>query len=149
MKIYIVTSGCYDDYGIDKIFLTEEKAISFINTICKDNSYKDYTIEEHDTADDITNDDTHTIGVKAVFNDKDELVYFFIVANSMTPRVSIESDKYVIDVIEKYNSESLDEFKTRAKAICKNKYFYHKMKQIKDPTEQLIYQQKHNIYIIE
>ena len=69
MKIYIVTSGCYSDYGIDKVFSTEEKAISFINTICKDNSYKDYIIEEHDTADDMTDDDIHTIGVKAVFND--------------------------------------------------------------------------------
>jgi len=31
MKVYLVTHGDYSDYGIDKIFSTEEKAISYIN----------------------------------------------------------------------------------------------------------------------
>ena len=30
MIIYVVTSGSYSDYGIDKVFLSKEKAESYV-----------------------------------------------------------------------------------------------------------------------
>lgn len=43
--IYVVTSGCYSDYGIQSMFSTKEKAQAFIDTH-KLGSYDDVNIEE-------------------------------------------------------------------------------------------------------
>lgn len=49
-KVYIVTSGCYSDYGIEACFTTKEKAQEYINNSkkTKDYSYSDIGIEEYE-----------------------------------------------------------------------------------------------------
>lgn len=48
MKVYLVTSGEYSDYGIEKIFLDKKKAEEFAKWIPYAND-----IEEYETADDL------------------------------------------------------------------------------------------------
>ena len=49
MKIYVVTSGSYSDYGIDAIFSTKEKAESFVRLGNeKIRNYAKYEVEEWD-----------------------------------------------------------------------------------------------------
>ena len=52
MKIYVVTSGGYSDYGIDAVFVNKEKAKLY----CK--VHKDSCIEEYDTNDDNINNNS-------------------------------------------------------------------------------------------
>jgi hypothetical protein len=49
MKIYLVSSGEYSDYGIRKIFLNEENALKYANT--HNRKYEDYQVEEWDAVD--------------------------------------------------------------------------------------------------
>lgn len=51
MKIYVVTSGCYSDYGIDAAFVDKKEAAKFAAVKNKDNNYMTYGIEEYETAD--------------------------------------------------------------------------------------------------
>lgn len=49
MKVYIVTSGCYSDYGIVNVFDEYEKALAYIDAKNPDR-YDDYYVEIYDTA---------------------------------------------------------------------------------------------------
>lgn len=63
MKIYIVTSGCYSDYGIDAVFLDEKEAEKYIATKNKEDSWHDnYGIEEYETQDGKINIGNNVIG---------------------------------------------------------------------------------------
>ncbi|MGG0308325.1 hypothetical protein ABEY43_07075 [Priestia megaterium] len=50
MKVFIVTSGSYSDYGIDRVFLDEEKAQRYVDL--KNTNNQNYRLEEYDTDDD-------------------------------------------------------------------------------------------------
>jgi hypothetical protein len=50
MKIYIVSSGEYSDYGIDRIFLDEEKAKRYVEL--SQNGWNSTRLEEWETSDD-------------------------------------------------------------------------------------------------
>lgn len=50
-KVYIITSGEYSDYHIKRVFLSREKAISYLNRVEQD-SYDNYNIEEFELDDD-------------------------------------------------------------------------------------------------
>ena len=52
-KVYAVVSGSYSDYGIDRIFSTEEKAQEFIDVMnnCKHSYAYDFDIEEYELDD--------------------------------------------------------------------------------------------------
>lgn len=52
MKVYIVTSGEYSDYRIDKVFTDKEKAEDFAKRASTNNYGEDYDVEEYDTEDD-------------------------------------------------------------------------------------------------
>lgn len=53
MKIYIVTEGCYSDYHICAVFLSEEEAKIYCAKMCDADAFDDqYYIEEHDTDED-------------------------------------------------------------------------------------------------
>lgn len=63
MKIYIVTSGCYSDYGIDAVFLDEKEAEKYIATKNKEDAWHDnYDIEEYETQDGKINIGNNVIG---------------------------------------------------------------------------------------
>lgn len=51
MKIYVVTSGCYSDYGIDAVFVDKKEAAKFAAVKNKSDSYTTYRIESYETAD--------------------------------------------------------------------------------------------------
>lgn len=51
MIIYVVTSGSYSDYGIDKVFLSKEKAESYAAYMNGADSYEDYRVETYETED--------------------------------------------------------------------------------------------------
>lgn len=51
MKIYIVTSRCYSDYGIDAVFVDKKEAAKFAAVKNKSDNYTTYRIEEYETAD--------------------------------------------------------------------------------------------------
>lgn len=50
-KVYVVTSGSYSDYGIDRIFLNKEKAETY-HELIKRTHYDVNDIEEYDLSDD-------------------------------------------------------------------------------------------------
>lgn len=62
MKVYVVTTGEYSDYGIDAVFLEEKKAMLYcaVRNIKSPDSFK---IEEYETLDDNINTD----GQKAAY----------------------------------------------------------------------------------
>lgn len=45
-KIYIVTSGCYSDYTIERVFSTKEKANEFIQQHGTDYRIEEYVVDE-------------------------------------------------------------------------------------------------------
>ena len=45
-KIYIVTSGCYSDYRIERVFSTKEKANEFIQQHGTDYRIEEYVVDE-------------------------------------------------------------------------------------------------------
>ena len=49
MKVYIITSGEYSDYGIDKVFLDKAKAEEYVRLNSR--KYDEPTIEEYETSD--------------------------------------------------------------------------------------------------
>ena len=51
MKIYVVTSGCYSDYGIDAVFVDKKEAAKFTAVKNKSDNYTTYRIESYETAD--------------------------------------------------------------------------------------------------
>lgn len=51
MIIYVVTEGSYSDYGIDKVFLSKEKAEHYVKYMNGKYSYGDYRVETYETAD--------------------------------------------------------------------------------------------------
>ena len=52
MKIYVVTSGYYSAYSIERVFETREKAAAYCFVHQQNDRYReDYNIEEYDTAD--------------------------------------------------------------------------------------------------
>lgn len=48
MKIYIVTSGAYSDYGIDSVWSTEEKAKAYIAQVQRGNGDVNEDVEEYE-----------------------------------------------------------------------------------------------------
>lgn len=50
MKVYIVTSGEYSSYGIERVFLDKEKAELYARL--HKTGYGEFQVEEHDTFDD-------------------------------------------------------------------------------------------------
>ncbi|MBR6289301.1 MAG: hypothetical protein IKR19_08200 [Acholeplasmatales bacterium] len=51
-KVYIVTSGSYSDFSIDKVFLDENKAELYKDNMNKTSGHNDYIVEIYDTFDD-------------------------------------------------------------------------------------------------
>lgn len=51
MKIYVVTSGCYSDYGIDAVFVDKKEAAKFAAVKNKSGNYTTYRIESYETDD--------------------------------------------------------------------------------------------------
>lgn len=51
MQIYAVTSGTYSDYGIEKVFLSREKALAFIKTRESQEAWEDFRIEVYEPYD--------------------------------------------------------------------------------------------------
>lgn len=52
MKVYVVTSGHYSDYSIERVFLDKDKANKFVKYRNGYDSWKDFKIEEYDSFDD-------------------------------------------------------------------------------------------------
>jgi len=46
-KVYVITSGCYSDYHIVRIFSTKELADQFCNKYSRPDPWEEYSIEEH------------------------------------------------------------------------------------------------------
>lgn len=44
MKTYVVTSGCYSDYGIDAVFVDKKEAAKFAAVKNKSDNYTTYRI---------------------------------------------------------------------------------------------------------
>lgn len=72
MKIYIVTSGCYSDYGIDKVFTDKQKAEEYAEWLEDSND-----VEEYETDDNVSFEKLHNIHVqmKVYDNGKEDLSY--------------------------------------------------------------------------
>ena len=72
MKIYIVTSGSYSDYGIEKVFIDKQKAEEYAEWLEDSND-----VEEYETDDDVSFEKLHNIHVqmKVYDNGKEDLSY--------------------------------------------------------------------------
>lgn len=47
MKVYVVTSGCYSDYTIEKVFTDEAKAEEYAEWLCNSNPVEEYDTEDN------------------------------------------------------------------------------------------------------
>jgi hypothetical protein len=52
MKVYIITSGEYSDYHIERVFLNKEKAEQYVKLVNNDSSWNEVGIEELESSDD-------------------------------------------------------------------------------------------------
>ena len=59
MKVYVVTTGCYSDYSIDKIFTDRQKAENY-----KEWTYDANEIEEYDTEDNLVFEKFYKVEVR-------------------------------------------------------------------------------------
>ena len=64
MTIYLVTSGEYSDYGVDAVFLDEEKAMLYCAARNVKETGDPCSIEEYDTRDDDINADGKKIAYR-------------------------------------------------------------------------------------
>ena len=75
MKIYVVTSGEYSDYGIDAVFVDEEKARKYCAERNSESDWCDCDIETYDT-DDVKVDDSIDYEYRHIFRYRlNELLY--------------------------------------------------------------------------
>lgn len=51
MTVYIVTDGKYDEYGIDKVFLSKEKAEQYVKDMNEKYSCRYFRVEIYETED--------------------------------------------------------------------------------------------------
>ena len=136
-KAYIVTSGEYSDYGIDMVFLSEEKAMAWCNMMGsglddgeRDPAMSSYRIEEYAIGDGEELPPLEKAGICGIFRD-DELVLFGVFPayfeplrfsqRRMSSAVTFEGD------LRMRNGESLDKFRGRAKKAVIDKYFRWKL----------------------
>lgn len=52
MKVYVITSGCYSDYHINRVFIDRDKAELYCAMVNKDFNHEAVEIEEYETSDD-------------------------------------------------------------------------------------------------
>lgn len=97
MKIYIVTSGCYSDYGIDAVFLSKEKAEFYAKHCAIKEDYPE--VEEYETS------DNDIIVEEKVIN------YFSIKMDNHGEIISIEPKTYKYTP---YDEEFKEEFYYRS-----------------------------------
>ena len=83
MKVYIVTSGTYSYYGIERVFLDKEKAEKYAEMM----SSHDYRVEEYETDDDKQIDEIRYVYGYYVKNKKN---YY---TNERTKEVQLKIDK--------------------------------------------------------
>lgn len=84
MKVYVVTTGCYSDYTISKVFTDKDKAKEY-----KEWLYDSNDIEEYDTEDDFEVKKFYKIWIEHTVYDKrnaETMVQIF--------KYSMESDRY-------------------------------------------------------
>lgn len=101
MKIYIITSGAYSDYGIERVFLSEEKAKSYCEL------HNECRIEEYDTFDDnyIIPEE---VGIRAtiVFEiSKDALGKFYFYTRALETEkeeITLDSNKFSVALLPNY-----------------------------------------------
>ena len=127
-KVFIVTSGEYSDYGIDRVFSTEEKAKEFIK-ITRDlyggtfniepyeldapmPTYKEYLFFEAYIEDDIV----AKSNFEFYFTDKPNEIKFFRQSDG-------SYDKICIGTIKLKSSESLDKAKNRAVKVVQDEFY--------------------------
>jgi hypothetical protein len=72
MKVYVVTTGSYSDYGIDKVFTNKEKAEEYAEWLEDSND-----VEEYETDDNVSFEKLHNVHVqmKVYDNGKEDLSY--------------------------------------------------------------------------
>ena len=87
MKVYVVTTGCYSDYSIDKIFTDRQKAENY-----KEWTYDANEIEEYDTEDDVVFEKLYKVKVRYT----EHLMPY----DNTEPNITIEKCK----VVDKYNT---------------------------------------------
>lgn len=128
MKIYVVTSGCYSDYGIDAVFVDKKEAAKFAAVKDKDNNYMTYRIEEYETADggiDIGNNIAGFEYSAFVENDyfMNETLY---VSNDPVPKFKSEASNYWLcvwleeedyELAEKILRDRFAEYKAKKEGI--------------------------------
>ena len=67
MKIYVVTTGCYSDYSIDRVFTDKAKAEEYAEWLEDSND-----VEEYETDDDINFTKMHMVHVELKYHDNGE-----------------------------------------------------------------------------
>ena len=127
-KVFIVTSGEYSDYGIDRVFSTEEKAKEWIDIITSMYggtfniepyeldapmpTYKEYLFFEAYIEDNIV----AKSNFEFYFTDKPNEIKFFRQSDG-------SYDKICIGTIKLKSGESLDKAKSRAVKIVQDEFY--------------------------
>ena len=70
MKVYVVTSGDYSSYRIEKVFFNKEKARFYQMINCPSDGY----VEEYEISDDVVNDNQRNRPVKVEYNIRSNLI---------------------------------------------------------------------------
>ena len=128
MKIYVVTSGCYSEYGIDTVFVDKKEAAKFATVKNKSDNYTTYRIESYETADgkiDIGNNIAGFEYIASVDYDYslNEMLY---VSSEPVPKFKSEASNYWLciwleeenyDLAEKILRDRFAEYKAKKEGI--------------------------------
>jgi hypothetical protein len=135
MKIYVVTSGDYSDYHIDKVFIDEEKAKKYIE--CQ-NRYLEYNdksrLEEYDTEE---KDFESVVEIWVSYEDKPKFKFtkkYMCTIESFTTIDKASEDfeiscrwddwdktlKLNMEQVLPININNIDEFKNKYQKICED-----------------------------
>lgn len=132
MKIYVVTSGCYSDYGIDAVFVDKKEAAKFAAVKNKSDSYTTYRIESriesYETADGKIDIGNNIVGFEYSAFVKDD--YFMnetlYVSSDPVPKFKSEASNHLFhvwleeenyDLAEKILRDRFAEYKAKKEGI--------------------------------
>lgn len=140
MKVYIVTQGCWEDFGIVKLFATEEQAKAFCDEYNFGEVNEDsYDYQEYDVSEEMTERQDKKMYVAGYIVD-DELEDYWVSDEYLENRedqfeeVSDDVGKFVefSFALTATKDETYEQFEKRAKQVAIDKYSEWKVGKVND-----------------
>ena len=142
MKIYVVTSGCYSDYHIERVYTDKAAAEAYCNTMDLYNLYDDEDsprIEVYETSE-AEKFETKWVKICGEFNNKGELVNKYRLNEEEEYQIpKLETTEYGDEIticIKPRQDEKAKDFRERVNKILIDTYYFFVDKLFKERRKQ-------------